>query len=370
LVNEDTFREAGLALSPAPTGESRDLDVVPSPARVAPFHRGVLAMKKKTQAAPGIKKNQAASVITCTPKYLPKNQWVSAAKDAVGINPLNAPQVHGMSLIKPGFMPQVEHLAAITKKIWHTAGVRLTVGFLDNPPADLRSRILEHMNAWNQTANVEFVETSTDPQVRITRGEGGFWSFIGTDILSIPPNEPTMNLQDFTMSTPESEFHRVVRHETGHTLGFPHEHMRRELVNQIDPDKAIAFFGATQGWSPDEVRQQVLTPIEESSILHTLNADPNSIMCYQIPGTITKDGQPIVGGLDIDDSDFAFAATIYPQPGSAPAPLPAPHSTAAKRKGGTVRLATVEHSNGNGHAPSDNHHAAKTYRVVVEICEE
>ncbi len=36
------------------------------------------------------------------------------------------------------------------------------------------------------------------------------------------------------MQTPESEYHRVVRHETGHTLGFPHEHMRKELVEKID----------------------------------------------------------------------------------------------------------------------------------------
>ena len=68
------------------------------------------------------------------------------------------------------------------------------------------------------------------------------------------------------METPESEFHRVVRHETGHTLGFPHEHMRRELVDKIDRRKAIAFFEETQGWSEQEVIQQVLTPIEESSL--------------------------------------------------------------------------------------------------------
>jgi len=37
-------------------------------------------------------------------------------------------------------------------------------------------------------------------------------------------------------------------------------------------------------------------------------------MCYQIPGTITKDGQPILGGIDIDESDFQFMARIYPKP--------------------------------------------------------
>jgi hypothetical protein len=51
-----------------------------------------------------------------------------------------------------------------------------------------------------------------------------------------------MNLQGFNMSTLESEFRRVVRHETGHTLGFPHEHLRRQLVDNIDPGRAYAYF--------------------------------------------------------------------------------------------------------------------------------
>jgi len=121
-----------------------------------------------------------------------------------------------------------------------------------------------------------------------------------------------MNLESFTMKTADSEFHRVVRHETGHTLGFPHEHMRLELVKKIDEAKAIKFFGDTQGWSPDEVRAQVLTPIEQSSLLGT-KVDARSIMCYQIPGAITKDGKPILGGTDIDKKDYAFAASIYPK---------------------------------------------------------
>ncbi len=123
-----------------------------------------------------------------------------------------------------------------------------------------------------------------------------------------------MNLQAFTMQTPESEFHRVVRHETGHTLGFPHEHMRRELVDRIDPNKAFTYFRRTQGWNRPMVRAQVLTPLEDSQLIATPAADPNSIMCYQLPGEITKDGKPIVGGVDIGPSDYAFAAQVYPKP--------------------------------------------------------
>ena len=264
-----------------------------------------------------------AGIITCTPKSLPRNLWIAAAQRAVEINPLNHAPVERLATVIPGFKAQPEHLAVVITKYWQTHKVSLTVSFMDNPPANLRKRILQHMNAWNKTANVKFVETKRDGQVRIAREVDGYWSYIGTDVLSIPAGQHTMNLQEFTMQTPESEFHRVVRHETGHTMGFPHEHMRRELVDKIDPQKAIAFFGQTQGWSPDEVRQQVLTPIEESSIRGTAHADPNSIMCYQIPGTITKDGKPIIGGKDIDASDFQFVAQIYPKGAKAPAKAPA-----------------------------------------------
>ena len=256
--------------------------------------------------------------LVCVPKSLPRSQWVAAARNATDINPINHPPVERLMTAMPGFTPNPEHIAVLTTKYWHTKGVRLTVGFLDHPPPVLRKRILSHMNAWAKTANVSFVETSTDPQVRIARMDGnagGYWSYLGTDILSIDSGSPTLNLEAFSMDTPESEFHRVVRHETGHTMGFPHEHMRRELVDLIDAAKAIAYFNATQGWSEAEVRQQVLTPLEESSLLGTPHADPNSIMCYQIPGTITKNGKPIVGGLDIDQSDYEFAAKVYPKAG-------------------------------------------------------
>ena len=258
-------------------------------------------------------------LLPCTPKFLSPGTRISAARKAVEINPANHPR---SSLVARalGFeaAPTQARIALVIGSRWPSTGVHLTVAFLDNPPSDLRKRILLHMNAWAKTANVKFSETKGDAQVRIARADApeavaGYWSYVGTDILSIPVGKPTMNLQAFTMQTPESEFHRVVRHETGHTLGFPHEHMRRALVNKIDPAKAIAYFGKTQGWTPEEVRQQVLTPLEDSSLLGTAQADAHSIMCYQIPGFLTKNGQPIAGGTDIDPQDYAFAGSVYPK---------------------------------------------------------
>ena len=253
--------------------------------------------------------------IVCQPRRLPQDKLVDAARTAAEINPVNQPPLERLARIDPEIEPTRERAAVLTTKYWGASGVHLTVGFpFDDPPTDLRARILSHMNAWAQTANVRFVETATDPQVRIARTPGdGYWSYLGTDVGLIPADEPTMNLDSFTMNTPESEYRRVVRHETGHTMGFPHEHMRRELVERIDEDKAIEYYGRTQGWNEEEVRRQVLTPLEESSLIGTLHADPNSIMCYQIPGEITKDGKPIIGGVDIDQTDYTFVALIYPK---------------------------------------------------------
>ena len=147
------------------------------------------------------------SKIVCSPKSLPASQLIIAAKRAVTINPHNHPPLDRLAAVVPGFRATPSRIAVLTKKYWGIGGVKLTVSFLDNPPADLRKRILQHMNAWAEYANVKFVPSETDPQVRIARmagADGGYWSYVGTDILGIPAKEPTMNLEAFTMQMPKS----------------------------------------------------------------------------------------------------------------------------------------------------------------------
>jgi hypothetical protein len=272
-------------------------------------------------------------LICCRLKKLPKSLLVEAARTATLVNPVNHPRLDQLAGLMRGFRPSPRRIAVMTTSYWGAAGVKLTVAFLDNPPAALRKRILLHMNAWDKDANIQFVAGNVDPKVRISRvggKDGGYWSYVGTEILHIPKGKATMNLEEFTMETLDSEFYRVVRHETGHTLGFPHEHMRRALVDKIDRKKAIAYFKREDNWDERETIDQVLTPIEEAAIRGTI-ADPKSIMCYQIPGEITKNGKPIVGGLDIDESDYRFAGQLYPK--QAPKQAPKKAAPPAKRRG-------------------------------------
>ena len=56
-----------------------------------------------------------------------------------------------------------------------------------------------------------------ESSARITRGAGGYWSYLGTDILSIPKLiRLQMNLEGFSsMATPNPEFIRVVETRNG-----------------------------------------------------------------------------------------------------------------------------------------------------------
>jgi hypothetical protein len=257
---------------------------------------------------------QSSNAIMCTLKELPSELRLKAAAKAIEINPENAPKAHRIELLSEQEQSNQIKLALLTSKYWYRSGVNLTVGFIGNPPADLQARIISHMNAWDVTGNVHFTASSTNPQVRISFENSGYWSYLGTDILLIPPDRATMNLQGFSMNTPESEYRRVVRHETGHTLGFPHEHTRAEIVSLIDEAKAIAYFGAPpNNWSPEKTRGQVLTPLDPNTVSETMAADPNSIMCYKLPASIMTNSIAIAGGRDIDASDMEFVAFKYPK---------------------------------------------------------
>lgn len=252
-------------------------------------------------------------VKSCSIKTLPEALWEKAAARATEIYPGNAPAVQQYRQLTGHVLPPA-HIAAMTTKYWKAGKVKLTVGFLDSPPQDLQRRILSHMNAWSDYANVSFVISKTSPQVRIARVAGdGYWSYLGTDILSIKASAPTMNLDGFTMNTADSEFHRVVRHETGHTLGFPHEHMRPEIVQRIDPVEAKAYFLKSDGWSAKDVEEQVLTPLKNSALIKTDQPDMKSIMCYWLPAEIMKDHEAVPGGTDIDKQDGKFAGMLYPK---------------------------------------------------------
>lgn len=268
-----------------------------------------------------IQGQEPSGFVPCKLMRLPENMQVAAAMTAIDINPANRPRTNHLPEGVSAEIMSPERLSLFTQKRW-PAAVDLGVWF-NTGNTSMKSKLLQYMNNWGKYGNIRFREvTLNNAQIRVGFENSGYWSYLGTDCLHIPSNQITMNFQGWSMGMPDSEWKRVVQHEAGHALGLPHEHMRRELVDLLDPQKTIAYFWQTQRWSADEVQQQVLTPLEDSVLTFIDPADPMSIMCYQLPGTITKNGQPIVGGVDIDKIDIKFIGSIYPLPDQPPLPPP------------------------------------------------
>ncbi|HYE70391.1 MAG TPA: peptidase M12 [Aquabacterium sp.] len=266
--------------------------------------------------------------VGCTIRELPEHLAEPANQTAIRINPANRPRLQGLTALLdavgvalPAITTSVQRIAVARQNYWGSQGVKLTVSFLDTSDQALIKKILAFANKWGKHCNAEFVWTQRDGQVRIARQPGGYWSYLGTDILHIPADQPTMNLEAFTVNTADDEYERVVCHEFGHTLGCPHEHMRPEIIDLLDHEKVYDYFWRTQGWSRAVTKQQVLTSLREASIMGTPHAEHDSIMCYGLPGTITKNGKPISGGMKITDADGAFMNTLYPKAMPAPPPV-------------------------------------------------
>lgn len=265
-------------------------------------------------------------VAVCTPKFLPDELNVIAAANAVRENPANMPNIASQltALDVPGadVVLGPQSIAYLTTKYWRSTGVRLTVSFMEAVQAPVRDMILEYANHWGKFANIKFSWTQREGQIRVSLGRGGYWSYLGTDCLSIPANQQTMNLEGISLRTSEKERRRVIYHEFGHALGCPHEHMRAAVIARLDPAKVIAWGRNQLGWSESQVRAQILTPLSEQSIRGTPEADDDSIMCYQFPGSVTKDGRPIPGGDDFTEMDKLFTRGIWPLEVVPPPPPP------------------------------------------------
>jgi hypothetical protein len=254
--------------------------------------------------------------IGCRVMAVPDHLRWHAADLATRANPAN--QLPRPTGLPDGLLPPA-YIAAYTTKLWR-AGTTLTVGFLDPASAALKAKILGHMNAWaDGGVAVDFVLTNVDPEIRIAFAPQGYWSYVGTDVLSIPAPAPTMNLEGGLVGLPDSEYTRVVRHETGHTLGAPHEHERAAIIALLDRALTLAYYERWQGWSEAEVIDQVLTPIPEAELTAS-PASVRSIMSYPFPASVTLANRAIPGGTDIQPDDLAKMRAIYPRVVAPPPP--------------------------------------------------
>ena len=190
-------------------------------------------------------------------------------------------------------------------KLW-PAGATLRIRFLDGS-AKQRDEVRKVAVEWTKYANLRFeFVTAGEAEIRIAfKPDDGAWSYVGTDALSIPKSEPTMNLGWVEKETVLAQF--------GHALGLIKEHQNPKA--NIPWNKKIVYKEMTAApnfWSKETVDANIFAKYPAEHLPGGYrDFDPDSIMAYYFPQEWTG-GLSMGGTKVLSKSDKALIAKLYP----------------------------------------------------------
>ncbi|MGM0889807.1 MAG: M12 family metallopeptidase [Bacillota bacterium] len=241
----------------------------------------------------------------CTLKLLPEDVQKEAYEKAVMENPANDMKE------EMGASPEKNEMALMKFKKWQP-GRKLRVRFLDGV-SDVQEKVEKYAHQWEKYANIKFIfGNDRDAEIRISFNEKGSWSYLGTDCLSIPKDQPTMNYGWLRSDTPENEYSRVVLHEFGHALGCIHEHQNPTTNIPWDKEAVYRYYaGPPNNWTKEQVDQNLFKHYSRT-ITNFSTFDKKSIMLYAIPNSLTLGDYEVGWNSTLSDRDKQFIKEMYP----------------------------------------------------------
>jgi hypothetical protein len=162
-------------------------------------------------------------------------------------------------------------------------GALLDVCFLDGSPESERA-FLDVLKEEVDLTNLKLSPapracSNGDGQIRVSFSQPGYWSFVGTEALLIPPPDPTLNLQGMGLDGGwTDDMKGTARHEIGHLLGLFHEHQHPDVDCGFKSDEEIAVL---LNWTLQQARTN-FDKIKRDANIITGAYDPKSVMHYQL----------------------------------------------------------------------------------------
>lgn len=260
-----------------------------------------------------MKKFDLSKVRMCLDRYPDSPEDLQrAARLARQENPVNAP------VILPGVDLMPVELALLTSAKW-SAGRVLRIAFMDGAAAQ-KAEVRAQAEVWLPFVNLSYlwdvpVKTA---DIRISFQQKGAWSLIGTDALSVPSNQPTMNFGFLQPGT--------ATHEFGHALGCIHEHQSpgAGVIPWIVSRVYQYYGGPPNSWSRATIDQNILAHYNQERTQFTA-WDKGSIMEYPIDPQLVSDPAYAVGwNTALSPVDQQYIASVYPRAIAPPPPPPPP----------------------------------------------
>jgi len=191
----------------------------------------------------------------------------------------------------------------------------LTVCFL-NGTNKQKEKVRKHAVEWEKYCGIKFIWLDTvDPNanIRVSFRCGGHWSYIGRYNKNVAAGKATMNIELGSFEY-DDEWRRVVLHEFGHALGLEHEHRHPNRGFEFKEEEVYRLYQQTQGWSREQIYEQVISKANpKPGEWEGTEWDDTSIMCYEIPSYLTKDGSWAGWNTKLSEKDKEHIGKMYPK---------------------------------------------------------
>jgi len=190
------------------------------------------------------------------------------------------------------------------------AGQTLRIFFLNGTQIQ-REKVVNIALEWTKYANLKFkfIGDAGSADVRITFEKGGTWSYVGTNCLAIPHDQPTMGLS-ISVAKAVLPFDRTaILREFGHTLGLLNEEQNPNGNIKWNREKVMQFYGGTYAWDRQTIENNLFTKWKSKS----KPFDPQSIMMTAISKDLTTDGFHTELQDHLSSIDREFIGRLYPK---------------------------------------------------------